>query len=700
MPELDNRPEEQVSSASPKKKSIWIAAVALVGILIAIILINLNEIQNPFDSLNAIIAPVVVGLVLAYFLNFFLRFFEYKLRNKIKHRKVNRAISMLLSYIFMLVIIAGILLLIIPSLVENIQDLPQMRAKADVFVAQTQGAILRLFGKINMEVPIEFSEYLTSPDSLYKKVGELVASFVATSGDKLVSGVITVGATTVTVLKNIIIGIFISIYVLLSKERLNAGCRRVFRALLPEVAEKKVLYYVGEAHSKIGGYLVGKAIDSLMVMLVCMLLFSIFKIPFAMLIAVIIGITDFIPFFGPFIGAIPSGVIIFFIDPPKVIVFALLILVVQQIDGNLIAPIILGNKTGLTSLGVIIAITVMGGMFGIFGMLIGVPIFALVITILDDFIKSRLAKKGEATDLNQYYPADAFIRPHDSKQNDETLTKRFVRWVSSVETEVAGVDYKPSRRHTFGRGIRRFFFAIGSFFHRLFSVKPILEDQSSGIFLDIAKKGMRNDRRFWRVALASIFTLFLYPFYLIEYMAQSTNIACRTDGKRTWGALPFLVFSIITLGIFPLVWHCKIITRFENYCHANGQKCSVSRKFYLLWTLVGFLIVVGPLIALARVLRGYNQMCSIYNSLHHFPLSDEEIREEQQRIADEVLSRKERKKRIQRRSLLEDIIAPHEEDIIEAEAFADDAASETDEAICDEQLSIDELPLPLQSTEE
>ena len=473
---------------------------------------------------------------------------------------------------------------------------------------------------------------------------------------------------------NLFVGIFISIYVLLSKERLNAGFRRVLRALLPRKAEDKVLYYVGQAHTKIGGYMVGKAIDSLMVMMVCMLLFYIFDIPFWMLIAVIIGVTDFIPFFGPFLGAIPSGVIIFLADPSKLILFILLILIVQQIDGNLIAPIILGEKTGLSSLGVIIAITVMSDIMGIAGMLIGVPIFAMIMTILDDFIKARLEKKGEPTALRKYYPATAFIKPHDEAKEDLTLTQRFIHWVASVETEVSNVDYVPSRRHTFGRGIRRFFLAIGRFFQRIFSVKPIPEDQASPLFMEIAQHGMPTNRTFWRTLLLSIITLFIYPFHLIARMAQTINIACRRDGKRTWGLVPFLLFTVITLGIFPLIWHCKIITRMKNYCNEHGVKCVVSRKFYLLWSLVGILTVVGPLIAIARVLKAYCQMCALYNSLHTFPLSPEEIESAELELAELAAKRKNK----QRRSLLEDIIQP--------EPIAEDAPMTSSDG---EQLSID-----------
>ena len=238
----------------------------------------------------------------------------------------------------------------------------------------------------------------------------------------------------------------------------------------------------------------------------------------------------------------------------------------------------------------------MGELFGLPGMLIGVPIFAMIMTILDDFIKARLTKKGEPTALRKYYPAHAFIKPHDEDKESKTLTQRFVGWVASVETEVSGVDYKPSMHHTVGRGFRRFFLAIGRFFQRLFSVKPIPEDQANSVFLNIAENGMPTNRTFWRSFFLSIFTLMLYPLYLIERMAQTTNIACRKDGKRTWGLVPFLLCTVITLGIFPLIWNCKVINRIQNYCKTHGVECTVTKKFYLLWTLPGLLTVVGPLI--------------------------------------------------------------------------------------------------------
>ncbi|MBE6629426.1 MAG: AI-2E family transporter [Ruminococcaceae bacterium] len=632
---------DQKSPPKKPKFTVWhLIAIALVVISIALTLSNWNNIMAPLENFSAILAPITVGLVMAYILNFFLRFFEYKLFNKIKKRSLNRALSMLFSYVLLLAIIAGFLFLIIPSVMDSMDDL---QANGMSYINRLLASINSVLAKIPF-IPKEGGNFLD-----LEKLLNYVLNILSTSGDWIFSNIASIAGSTITILKNILVGLFISIYVLLSKERLNAGCRRIFRALFSKKNEERLLGYFSRAHSKFGGYMIGKLIDSLMVMLVCMLLFTIFKIPYAILIAVIIGVTDIIPFFGPFLGAIPSALIIFIADPWKAVVFVLLILVVQQIDGNLIAPVILGDKTGLSSLGVIVAVTVMGGFLGIVGMLIGVPLFALVISILDDFIKHRLTAKGEATDLKTYYPADAFIRPQDEDVEQITLTQRFVRWVSAVEQE--------EKTHAFfgkiNRGIRLFFLAIGRTFHRLFSIKPIPADRKGGMYATIIASGIHTHRHFWRTLVFSILTLGIYPLYLVEYISQATNLACAKDNKRTWGVFPFLLFSIITLGVFPLIWHCKLINRMNGFMQRRNAAPIVTKRFYLCWTLIALPILVGPLIAVARFLRAFNTMAERFNSEHTFPLSEEEI--------DAVVPISEEEHRA-RKSIIEQIITPEEEE--------------------------------------
>lgn len=606
------RTEQEPEAPAPKRRHNWskTIGISLVCILAVLTLANLDAILRPIESLSKILTPITIGLVIAYIANPFLKFFEYKLFNKVKKRTVNRCLSMLLAYLLLLAIITGILFLIIPAFMASVKDL---QANGMLYVNR----VLESINNLASDIPFLEKEAVAQFLNLENLLNWLI-SFLSQAGSKLPSSLISIAGGTFKVLTNIIVGVFISIYVLLTKDRLNAGCRRILRALFSRKNEERLLYYFSKAHNKFGGYLIGKMVDSLMVGILCGILFTVFKIPYAVLIAVIIGVTDFIPFFGPFIGAIPSAVIIFIASPSKAIVFVLLILVVQQIDGNLIAPAILGDRTGLSSLGVIIAITVMSDIFGFGGMIIGVPLFAIIVTMLDDYIAHRLHKKGEDTDINSYYSATAFIRPSDVSEQEITLTQRFMHWVAAIEQDESG------KSHPF----RGTLLSIGQAFKRVFSVAPIPEDHKGGIFMDIAKHGMKTDRSFMRTLLLSIFSLFIYPFYLIEVIAQSINAAAGRDGKRTWGFLPFLIFSILTLGLYPLFWHCGVIVRMQEYCEENGKKCRISRRFFLCWALIGLPLIIGPFIALARFLSAFNQTCEIYNSTHTFPLSKEEIENE------------------------------------------------------------------------
>lgn len=646
MPELQDKLQDQQQNQSKKPKwTVWhVIAISLVGIFAVLTISNLDAILSPLGALLDVLAPITVGLVMAYILNFFLRFFEYKLFHRIKKRTVNRALSMVASYLVLLLIFAGFLFLIIPSVIDSAADL---EANGLSYISNLIDTINNVIAKLPFVEPDNQDMFLD-----LEKLLTYALNLLSSSGDWIISNLASIAGSTITVLKNIVVGLFISVYVLLSKERLNAGCRRVFRALFSKKNEARLIGYFARAHSKFGGYMIGKLLDSMMVMLVCMLLFSIFQIPYAILIAVIIGVTDIIPFFGPFLGAIPSGLIIFIADPWKAIVFALLILVVQQIDGNLIAPAILGDRTGLSSLGVIIAVTVMGGVFGVTGMLIGVPLFALFISILDDFISSRLKAKGEETNLHKYYPADAFIRPQDEEKEGATLTQRFVHWVQTVETERAGEDYTPSIFHSMGRGFRRAMLGVGRGFQRLFSIKPIPQDRAGGTYEVIAHNGIPCHYNFFYTLILSILTLGIYSLCVISVIAQSTNIACRKDGKRTWGGLVYLLLSICTLGAFAVIWHYKVINRMQRYLAKHDQKCLVTKRYYLCWTLIGLPILVGPMIAIARFLKAFCDMGELFNSTHVFPLCASELAADIPEPVEETRPRK---------SIIEQILEPNGE---------------------------------------
>ena len=598
----------------PSRNYHALIAWSLLALAVVLLLASFDRFLEPIRKFNTIMAPVYIGLVIAYICNPILRFFERKVFYRLK-RTMNRAFSMILTYIFVLALIAGVLWLIVPQLSESISD---FQTNGTLYIER----VLRTVNDFIYSLPFEFTtegdlisleKILTWAMNLFKNINliELVVS------------------PTVNFLKNLLVAIFISIYVLLAKDRLIAACRRLGAAFFSEKNDRMVGHYIKEANEKFGGFLVGKMVDSLIVGITCAIFFTIFKIPYPILIAVIIGITDFIPFFGPFIGAIPSAVIIFIADPPKAIVFVLLILLVQQIDGNLLAPLILGEHTGLSSLGVLIAITVMGGFFGFIGMLIGVPVFALVLTVLDDIIKHRLQAKGRPEDLNTYYAADAFIRPADEEAAGQgTITQRFIHWVTAVVPEMESEDYNPSRFRRVVNVIRVGLLNFGNFFKRIFSVKQIPEDQRAALVTTVRRRGMSDKRTFWRTVFLSIITLGIYNIYLTELIAETANLSCARDGRRTWGAFPYIVFSILTLGIFPLIWHCTLICRFKALAERNGEKATISVKYYLLMTLLCAPTLVCPFFSLARFFRAYNQSCRIFNETHRFPITRRILKEE------------------------------------------------------------------------
>ena len=208
--------------------------------------------------------------------------------------------------------------------------------------------------------------------------------------------------------KNLFIGLFIAFYTLASKEKRVAQIRKFRKAMLSEKSDGKVEDFIALADKTFGGFIFGKILDSLVIGVLTFVLLSIFEVsPYNMLIATFVGLTNVIPVFGPFIGAIPSFFVVLISNPGKAILFLVLILIIQQLDGNIIGPKILGDNTGVSSLCVIIAIAVCSAMWGVVGMIIGVPIFAVVIEMMKRTLEKKLAAKGEPTDTMAYYPSDA-----------------------------------------------------------------------------------------------------------------------------------------------------------------------------------------------------------------------------------------------------------------------------------------------------
>ncbi len=390
-----------------QKRTVFFGTVAIIAIIIYSIA-NADSLVQVYSRVGDILAPVIIGGVIAYLCNPIMRFYEYVVFRKMRKSEFRRGICLFMTVATVIAFFAAILALIIPELINSIK---QLINNLDSYLQTILTAVQGIIDKIpmleidvsNKEALIQFIEdTFGSVEDALAKASEALQKFIniGTVGN-IVGGV-------VNIVKNIFLGIFIAFYILSSKEKRSAQIRKARAALLNEKQDKKLTEITLLVDKTFGGFIKGLLLDALAVGAVTFLMLTIFGVSeYNLLIAVICGITNIIPVFGPFIGAIPSALIVLISNPSKLLVFVILILVIQQIDGNILVPRIQGSNTGISSLAVLIAITVMGSVFGLMGMVIGVPVFAVIIEMVKRALEERLVKRGAPTDTIEYYPADA-----------------------------------------------------------------------------------------------------------------------------------------------------------------------------------------------------------------------------------------------------------------------------------------------------
>lgn len=376
--------------------AIYACGVILFAVLCINFLINHDSYQGVVNVLKSIFNPIFYGIIIAYLLNPILRLSE-KLFHKLSKGRIGkkglRALGLLSTYVLFFAFISAFLAILVPQLYSSVDDL------IDQLIALFNAIPVRLQELIDTnESFAELYEILIYDFDLVGKLSALtdrIGSLVMSSLDILLN--------VFSVLKNLLLGFFFSIYFLASKEMLVVQIKRFFLAFFSFRQNVTLGHFITTVDLKFGQFIRGKVLDSTIVMVIVYLLTLIFDIPYYPMIALIIGVTDLIPVFGPFLGAIPSAAIIL-IAPDgglsKTLIFVLLILIVQQIDGNIIAPNILGDRVGISGVWIMIAITVMGGLFGIMGMFFGVPIFAVIYTLVGEAIHKKLVKKGLAEQMN------------------------------------------------------------------------------------------------------------------------------------------------------------------------------------------------------------------------------------------------------------------------------------------------------------
>ncbi|MFV0552027.1 MAG: AI-2E family transporter [Anaerorhabdus sp.] len=360
-------------------------ALTVAGIIIVIVCFlfsRFNEIFYWVGKFIGVAMPFIFGMAIAFLISPVQSYVENKLlKNSKMHFKAKRILGVITALGFLFILVGGLLALLIPQLYASVTTLS---SSMNVYISEAQ----------------KYLESLAINDSIY----ESIVTYLFASGKKIVTGtingmqqylpqILNYSFGFLTSLMNFFVGIFIAFYILMSKERFINQFKRALFAFVPKKVADYTVYLTNLTTTMLNSFVVGKFIDSLIIGVICFVGMTIFKMPYAVLISFIVGLTNMIPVFGPFIGAIPGVFILFMVDPIMAVWFALWILVLQQFDGNILGPYILGDSLGLPSLWIMFSIIVGGGFFGLVGMFLGVPLFSVVYIVVKTSVQKRLEEK-------------------------------------------------------------------------------------------------------------------------------------------------------------------------------------------------------------------------------------------------------------------------------------------------------------------
>ncbi len=370
--------------------AVYAFLVLAAAALFVALLWHIDWLRGVVREISGYLTPFVYGFALAYLLNPLLRFFERRRPLGRLRPRGRRNVALILTYLSFFCVIVLLLVAVIPPLGASVTTL-------------VQNMPLYTEGAKNLSDSIQKYIHL---DSVPKEVTDAVNSIFTYLYGVLSSAVLyAVGFTTKIGgwLVNALVGLIISIYMLAAKERIFAQSKRILHVLLPRRFVADVLELTYESNRKFSGFLIGKLIDSLIIGVICLIGMSLFRMPFPELISLIVGVTNIIPYFGPIVGCVPGFLLILITGSvPQALGFLAFILVLQQFDGNILGPAILGQSTGLSAMWVMFAILLFGGLYGFVGMIIGVPLLSVIFGVLRVFAVRRLEKKGMPTEAEDY----------------------------------------------------------------------------------------------------------------------------------------------------------------------------------------------------------------------------------------------------------------------------------------------------------
>ena len=375
-----------------KKKHRWnllggdhisLLAVLLIAILFYVGLNHFDAVAVRIQRFMNVVTPFIVGFAIAYLLNTPMCFFERKLFARCRFK---RALSILLVYVLAFAVVGVLLGLIVPQVVQSIRDL-----------AGNMQGYLSSFDQLVTDLAEQFDLDPEAINNLFGSFQNMMSSFTDKAAEALPQ-ILNVGFAIGTGVIAGITTVISSVYMLAGKDRLVPQLKKLLYAVLPKRSSDRLLEICGQANRVFVGFINGKIIDSAIIGVLCFILCLILRIPYPVLVSVTVGVTNVIPFFGPIIGAIPCFFILVIVDPWAALRFFIMVIGLQQFDGNILGPKILGDSTGLSAIWVLVSIVTCGGLFGFPGMILGVPTFAVLYALVREWVNARL--KAKHLDMN------------------------------------------------------------------------------------------------------------------------------------------------------------------------------------------------------------------------------------------------------------------------------------------------------------
>lgn len=369
-----------------ENKNIQLIFSLCIVIIFYFIVLHIGDIFGGISSFFGILKPLIYGLFIAYIIHPLVDIFEIKVLKDIKNKNTKRNLSIFLTFIIIISLIILVIGLIVPELLKSIKTLI---TNFPGYLEYIEQYALKYIPENTID---QFKDNITNilNNNLLPQVNNAIAN--------LGTGIVSAFSNFLT----IIIGMVFAAYILANTDKLYAGNKKFLNIFMKEERVDKFIKYLDHIDDIFVHFIIGKVCDSSIVMISTLIFLLIARYPYPLLIAVIIGLTDLIPYFGPYIGTIPSFVLILLIDPIKALIFILFIILLQQVDANFITPRIQSSVTGLPSFWVLFAITLFGGLFGVIGLLIGVPCFTVIYEIVRDLVNNILKSKNKETDLSYY----------------------------------------------------------------------------------------------------------------------------------------------------------------------------------------------------------------------------------------------------------------------------------------------------------